>query len=484
MNEIRKLQPQALWTFFDDLTNIPRPSKHEKKARQYLIDFAKSKNLEYEEDRAGNILICKAATPGMEERETVILQSHIDMVPQKNSDKTHDFFNDPIIAYVDGDWVKAKGTTLGADNGIGVAAMLSVLADKSIEHSYIEALFTVDEETGMTGAFGLEKDMLTGSYLINLDTEEEGELCVGCAGGINITGSMPLKKEKSPDGQASFSLSVRGLRGGHSGLDIHLRRGNANLLIAQIIREAREGLSSRLHYIQGGSLRNAIPREAFATVSVPEENKEKFILRISALTLKFKQAFQENDPDLEIDCISTDTPENVYPSSTQQSLLNTILAIPNGVIAMHKSFPGVVETSNNLAAIREKDSNIEILNLLRSSSEESKKTIGRRIEKLLIISEFKVIMDGDYPGWQPDRNSVILDLCKNRYFALFGEKARVKSVHAGLETGLFKKNYPHLDMISFGPNIRFPHSPDEKVQISSVEKFQIFLIDLLANFPA
>lgn len=483
MNSITTLKPQALWYYFDALCQLPRPSGHEEVVRAYIRTFAEAHQLEFHEDTSGNILVKKEATPGMEHKKTIILQSHLDMVPQKNKDSPHNFLQDPISTYVDGDWVKAKGTTLGADNGIGVAAMLALLAETNLKHGSIEALFTVEEETGMTGAYGLSKEMLTGTTLLNLDTEEEGELCIGCAGGINITGSIPVEKEKTPPEQQAFLLTIKGLRGGHSGLDINLGRGNANLILAQTIRESGEGLSFLLHQISGGSLRNAIPREAQAIFSVPKTQTEKLQTRLEALEIKFNQVFGQTDPKLEVICSATETPVEAYTRKLQKAILHTLLAIPNGVITMHDTFPGVVETSNNTAAIKEYPNRIEILSLLRSSSEEAKKTLCQRIKQLFEISGFQAHADGDYPGWQPDPHSTILSHCKQRYQALFKETPTTLVVHAGLETGLLKKNYPQLDIISFGPDICFPHSPDEKVNIHSVMKFWLFLCDVINTLP-
>jgi dipeptidase D len=484
-NEIEKLYPQPLWETFYKLTQIPRPSHHEKLVQDFVFNFGTSLGLETLKDEAGNIIIRKPATPGMEHLKGVILQGHLDMVPQKNSDKIHDFEKDPIIAFIDEEWVKAIGTTLGADNGIGVSAALAILASKDIEHGPLEALFTATEETGMDGANGLKPGILQGEILINLDSEDEGELYVGCAGGEDVTATFSYKPKKTPAACAGVKLSVTGLKGGHSGMDIILGRGNANKVFFRILHEAYNKLDARLASIDGGSLRNAIPREAFGMLAVKKTKLDKFKHLVDELAAVIQAELSATEPNLKITVEEADKPSKVINRKVQDKLTKAIVACPNGVIRMSDSMPGLVETSSNLAIVKSdsKEKTIKIACLMRSSVDSAKEELGSRMEAVFSLAGANVALSGGYPGWKPNMDSPILKTMQKVYQDKYGKVPEIKAIHAGLECGILGGKYPNWDMISFGPTIRFPHSPDEKVNIETVGKFWDFLLETLKHIP-
>jgi dipeptidase D len=482
--EIKNLNPQLLWKHFYALTQIPRPSKHEQKAAQYCFDFGKSLGLETKKDEVGNILIKKPATAGMENRKTLILQGHVDMVPQKNNDTQHDFLKDPIRAYIDGEWIKAKGTTLGADNGIGVAAALAVLEDNSLVHGPIEVLVTIDEETGMAGAFGIKPGFLEGDILLNLDSEDEGELYIGCAGGIDTNAVFEFTKEAVPSDVAAYNIKVGGLKGGHSGLDIVLCRGNSNKLLNRILWNSFREHGLRLSSIEGGSLRNAIPRESSATITIPKQQQSQFEASFKELSAAVVNEFKSTDPDIAIECTPTETPSFVIDNKTTKGLFNAIYACIDGIIRMSPDMPGVVETSTNFAIVKTEENTIGVGSLQRSSIDTAKYAVAYSIRSAFESNGAKVEHGGEYPGWKPDVNSAILKAMKESYHAKYGKTPEVKVIHAGLECGIIGAGSgKQLDMISFGPTIRFPHSPDEKVNIKTVELFYEFLCETIKNAP-
>ncbi len=483
MSDIRNLEPKKLWNYFHDLTQIPRPSKKEQKVIEYIKEFGKNNNLETIVDEVGNVIIRKPATKGMENRKGVILQTHLDMVPQKNSDKKHDFEKDPIETIIDGEWVKANGTTLGSDNGIGVSATLAVLASDDIPHGPVEGLFTIDEETGMTGAFGLRKDVLKGDILMNLDSEDEGELYVGCAGGIDVGAVKNYAEEVSPKGMLAYKISATGLKGGHSGVDIALGRANSNKLMFRFLMQAEADFGIRLAEAWGGDLRNAIPRESYSVVLVPEIKKEEFEEFVSGYNDIYRAEFAETEPDLSFTCEETKMPSKVLNQGEQYRIIRAVFVCPNGVIRMSQSMKGLVETSNNLAIVKCKEGKFEAYCLTRSSVDTAKEAIAWKIAGAFQLINADVKLEGGYPGWKPDVNSPILKTMSNVYKNMFGKVPEIKAIHAGLECGLIGGVYPALDMISFGPTIRYPHSPDEKVNIESVGKFWKFLAASLKDVP-
>lgn len=482
-NQLSSLKPKPLWNFFHELTQIPRPSKHEEKVRQYIISFGRNHGLEIIEDGIGNLIIRKPATPGMENRKGVILQAHLDMVPQKNEETRHDFKTDPLDPWIDGEWIKAKGTTLGADNGIGIAAAMAVLASEDIQHGPLEALFTIDEETGMTGAFGITDGLISGDILLNLDSEDEGELYIGCAGGTNANARFTYSKVTVPDGMAAFKLTVKGFKGGHSGLDIPLGRGNSNKILNRLLWISRTQFGLRLASIDGGSLRNAIPRESFAVVVIPETEKTRFLEYVKEFAGTVKKELSAVEPDLIILAEPASSPANLIDEQTQKNLLNAIYACPNGVIRMSNEMPGLVETSTNLAIVKSDDREIKIQCLLRSSVDTAKDDLEHMIQSVFELAGAEISFDGQYPGWKPNPGSPILKVMQDVYQQRFGKIPEIKAIHAGLECGILGGVYDHWDMISFGPTIRFPHSPDEKVNIPSVAKFWDFLVATLGQIP-
>lgn len=478
---IRTLEPKELWNNFANLNEVPRGSKKEDKVIQFMADFGKKLNLETVIDPVGNVIIKKPASKGMEGRKTVVLQSHLDMVHQKNSSTNFDFDTEGIKMIIDGEWVKADGTTLGADNGLGVAAIMSVLESKNIQHPAIEALFTIDEETGMTGAMGLQAGYLNGEILLNLDTEEDDEIDIGCAGGIDITAQNPYNAVNSPSNSVGFNISVTGLNGGHSGMDIHKGLGNANKIMNRLLFGSQEFV--RVSEINGGSLRNAIPRESFAIVSVKELYKDQFLKVINKIAKEIKSELKTIDPNLEITFVETTVPKKVMTSISQNTLLKTLYALHNGVYRMSNDMEGLVETSNNIARVIVKDELIKILCLTRSSVESSKFDLANTLKATFELSGFKVTLSGSYPGWKPNVNSPILKVLSETYEKLFESKANIVACHAGLECGILGTNYPEMDMISFGPTIQGAHSPDERAHIKSAQKFWKFLLTILENIP-
>jgi len=481
--DILKLKPESLWKNFYELTQIPRPSKKEEKVRAFLKKFGEDLGLETIVDEIGNVIIKKPATEGMENRKGIILQGHMDMVPQKNADTEHDFEKDPIDAYVDGEWVTAKGTTLGADNGMGVAATMAVLEATDIVHGPVEALITMDEETGMTGAENLKAGVLDGDILLNLDSEDEGELYIGCAGGIDTIAEFKYKTEDVPEGMVAYKVSVKGLKGGHSGLDIHLGRGNANKIMNVLLMKAAEKYGLRLADINGGSLRNAIPRESFVTVVVPEGEKENFEAYIKEFEEIAKDEFKDADPGLEVTIEETEAPKKLIDEKTEKGLFDAVAGCPNGVIKMSESVEGIVETSTNLAIVKSDGKKIEICSLSRSLVDDDRDKIANEIKAVYEAAGAKARNEGAYPGWKPNPDSAILKEMKEIYNNKFGKVPEVKVIHAGLECGILGATYTNWDMISFGPTIRNPHSPDEMVKIDTVQMFYDFLLETLKHVP-
>lgn len=482
--EIRNLNPKALWENFYQLTQVPRPSKHEDAIQAFMMEFGEKLGLETYKDEVDNIIIKKPATPGMEGCKGVILQAHLDMVPQKNSGTDHNFETDPIDAFIDGDWVKARGTTLGADNGIGAAAAMAVLQDTEMKHGPVEALFTSDEETGMTGANGLKPGLLDGDILMNLDSEDEGELYIGCAGGVDTIGVFNYTEEAVFEGAVTYKISITGLKGGHSGLDINLNRGNANKIMNGLLMEAADKFGLRLAAIDGGSLRNAIPRESFAIVAIPIENKDDFLGFLSAYAVAQQDIFKEADPGLEIEIEETNMAVSLIDENTCKGLYQAVENCPNGVIAMDKNMPDVVETSTNLAVVKSEGGKIEMSSLQRSAVDSDKEKVAKSIYDVFTEAGAIAENSGDYPGWKPNVDSPILNEMKEVYNKNFGKVPEVKVIHAGLECGILGSAYPHWDMISFGPTIRNPHSPDEMVNIPTVGLFWDYLVETLKNIPA
>jgi dipeptidase D len=483
MSSILKLDPKPLWNYFHEITQIPHPSKKEARIVEYMKEFGKKNNLETIVDKVGNVIIRKPATKGMEKRMGVVLQAHLDMVPQKNGDKVHDFEKDPIETLIDGDWVKANGTTLGSDNGIGVAAAMTILSSKDIPHGPLEALFTVDEETGMTGAFALEPGKLKADILLNLDSEDEGELCVGCAGGIDVNIKKNYSLEPSPDGMAAFKVTAKGMKGGHSGVDIALGRANSNKIMFRFLMQAESDFSVRLAEVSGGDLRNAIPRESHSIVLVPVKKTAEFEAFVKGYQTMYKNEFADTDPDLSFICTKVKVPSKVLKKTDQYKMIRAVYICPNGVQRMSQSIEGLVETSNNLAIVRCIDGKLEVYNLTRSSVDTAKVAIAWKIAACFHLIGAKVELKGGYPGWKPDMDSQILKTMRDLYKKMFKKDADVKAIHAGLECGIIAGAYPSLDMISFGPTIKWPHSPDERVLIPTVTRFFDFLCETLKQIP-
>ncbi|MDY3979805.1 MAG: aminoacyl-histidine dipeptidase [Tidjanibacter sp.] len=480
MSTITSLKPASVWQIFDAITRVPRPSKHEEKIRDFLVGFARSHALECRVDEAGNVLILKSATPGMENRETVVLQSHIDMVCEKNSDVAHDFSVDPIKTRIEDGWVKAEGTTLGADCGIGMAAELAILIDEKAVHPAIEALFTVDEETGLTGAFNLGADMLSGKYLINLDSEDEGEIFIGCAGGIDTVATFTFKPETPPEGYDWIELLVSGLKGGHSGDNIPDGLGNSNKIMARLMLAAADRFGLRLAHFDGGNLRNAIPREAMAVAGIPSAHYAEFVALYEEFCKAVADELQYTDSGFRMDLFETKRPATVVDADTARRLLLSIEGVSNGVLAMSFAMKGLVETSTNLASVKFRPENrIEVVSSQRSSVESSKWNAARTVDSVFELAGAEVAHGDGYPGWAPNPNSRLLEISVESYQRLFGKKPVVRAIHAGLECGLFLEKYPHLEMVSFGPTLRGVHSPDERLEIDTVQKFWDLLVEIL-----
>ena len=476
------LKPALVWNFFNEITQIPRPSKKEERIIAYLKDFGKKHNLSTKVDETGNVLISKPATVGYEKHKTVILQSHIDMVCEKNSDVIHNFDTDPIDTYIDGDWVKARGTTLGADNGIGMSMMLAVLSSDDLKHPALECLFTVDEETGLTGAFALKKDFLSGEIVINLDSEDDGEIFVGCAGGIDTVAKFSYKTEKTPENYFGFTVSVKGLQGGHSGDDIDKGLGNANKILNRFLWNLNKGMDFRLFGFDGGNLRNAIPREAIANGCVPFSEKENIRVMFNNYVHDLEIEIGDVELKMKLELESATLEENVLDKQSSNALLNAIYACPHGVITMSRDMPGLVETSTNLASVKMREGNIaEITTSQRSSVESLKHDIKQQVEAVFTLAGASVSHGDGYPGWKPNLKSEILKVATDSYVKLYKSQPKVRAIHAGLECGLFLEKYPFLDMISIGPTMRGVHSPDERLSISATQKCWEWLKDILAH---
>ena len=481
--EVRALEPKVLWNKFADLNAVPRPSKKEERVIQFMKDFGENLGLETIVDHIGNVIIRKPATKGLEDRKMLVMQSHLDMVHQKNRGTQFDFDTQGIEMYIDGDWVRAKGTTLGADNGLGVATIMSILESTTIAHPAIEALFTIDEETGMTGAMELKGGVLQGEILLNLDTEEDDEIGVGCAGGIDVTATRSYTEETVPEGVVGYGITVRGLQGGHSGMDIHKGLGNANKLINRLMYGGFENYGLRVSSIDGGSLRNAIPRESNAVVVIDKVHQDAFELELGLMSTAIKKEFASIEPELEIIITETETPQKVMDLGVQEGLTKALYAALNGVYRMSPDISDLVETSNNVARVLVKEGQIKIGCLTRSSVESSKTDLANGLRATFELMGCEVDLSGDYPGWAPNMQSAILEVLVDKYEKINGEKAHVAACHAGLECGILGQNYPDMDMISFGPTIKGAHSPDERTSISSVQKYWDFVLEILKDSP-
>ncbi len=485
MAQLSALKPSEVWTYFEEIVKIPRPSKKEDKIIEYIIAFAAKHHLEYRKDTSGNIVILKPATRGYENRKAVCLQSHLDMVCEKNSSSSHNFESDPIQTLIDGDWVKALDTTLGADNGIGIAAQLALLSSRNLNHGPVECLFTTDEETGLNGAKGLEPGFFASKILINLDSEDEGELFIGCAGGMNTLATLKYNVRRTPDGSTAFRIDVTGLQGGHSGTDIHKNRGNSIKMLNQFLWESRNRFGARLSVFEGGNLRNAIPREAYAVIVIPEKYSEVFTAYFHDYTKILKSEYLIDEPQIQFSLQPADLPERVMKKKIQEKLLNSLYACPHGVIAWSRVMDNLVETSTNLASIKFESLNrIVISTSQRSSVNSAKVQIANTVKSTFKLAGAMVEQTEGYPGWNPNPDSEILRITSSSYKRLFNTDGAVKAIHAGLECGLFLEKYPYLDMISFGPTIVDPHSPSERISIHTTEKFWELLLDVLENIPA
>src|SRR6187402_1706604 len=481
--EIRNLEPKALWNKFADLNAVPRPSKKEERVIEFMKDFGASLGLETFEDEIRNVIIRKPATPGMENRKALVLQGHLDMVHQKNTDTVFDFDTQGIDMYIDGDWVRARGTTLGADNGLGVATIMAILESKDIPHPAIEALFTIDEETGMTGALNLKGGILKGDILLNLDTEEDDEIGIGCAGGMDVTATAEFDEEETPDGSVGYIITVKALNGGHSGMDIHKGLGNANKIMNRLLFDAFENFGLQIAEINGGSLRNAIPRESFAKVIISEMFDEAYIFDMQEIINDIKAEYKTTEPNLSIEIVKCDLPEKVMDLGVQEGIIRAIYAAQNGVYRMSADMENLVETSNNIARVIVKDGEILVGCLTRSSVETSKFDLANSLRSAFELVGCEVELSGSYPGWTPNVNSEILDTLVGIYEKQNNEKPKVVACHAGLECGILGTNYPDMDMISFGPTIHGAHSPDERASISSAQKYWKFVLEILENIP-
>lgn len=484
MSTILQLAPQNVWKHFYSLTRIPRPSGHVEQVTEFLVNFGKELGLESFTDEVGNVIIRKPATPGMENRRGVILQAHMDMVPQKNNDTVHDFTKDPIETWVDGEWVKAKGTTLGADDGLGVAAAMAVLEAKDLKHGPLEVLITKDEETGMYGAFGLKEGTLKGDILLNLDSEQEGELYIGCAGGIDITASLEYKEEAPADGFVARKLTLKGLRGGHSGLEINEGRGNANKLLARVVHDLLVEFDCQLASFEGGNMRNAIPREAHAILLFNPDDMEGLDDYIKEYEAQINSEYETIESNVSLKMEAVEVPATVVPEEIQDNMINTLMACQDGVMRMIPTVPDTVETSSNLAIVIIAGGKAEVRILARSSCDTMKDFLADSLAACFSMAGMKVEFSGAYSGWQPNVNSPILQAMKASYKEQFGTEPAVKVIHAGLECGIIGATYKNLDMISFGPTLRSPHSPDERAYIPSVTRFYDFLVATLEKTPA
>lgn len=481
--EIIQLKPQGLWKNFAKLNAVPRASKKEERVISFMKEFGNNLGLETFEDEVGNVIIKKPATTGMEDRKTTVMQSHLDMVHQKNNDTNFDFDTQGIDMFIEGDWVKARGTTLGADNGLGVATIMSILESDDIPHPAIEALFTIDEETGMTGAQGLKGGVLKGEILLNLDTEEDDEIGVGCAGGIDVTASRNYTEVETSSNKNGYIIKVKGLQGGHSGMQIHEGLGNSNKILNRLLFEGYEKYGLQVSEIDGGSLRNAIPRESKAIIAVDSNKESAFLDELKGKSEAIKKEFKTMEPDLLIEVIKTDTPKNVMDVEVQKGLIKALYASWNGVYRMSADIPDLVETSNNLARVIIKDGEVKIACLTRSSVESSKMDLANTLKASFELAGCKVEFSGSYPGWTPNMDSAILKVMVDLYEKMNDEKPNVAACHAGLECGILGTNYPAMDMISFGPTIRGAHSPDERASITSTQKFYDYVLEILKHIP-
>ena len=480
---LKGLKPASVWKHFAEICNIPHPSHEEDAIRAYIVKWAEEKGLEHKIDEAQNVYVYKPATPGMEDRKGIILQAHTDMVPQKNNDKQFDFSTDPIEAYIDGEWVTANGTTLGADNGIGVAAAMAALEDEELVHGPLEALFTATEETGMDGAFGLKGGMLKGEILLNLDSETEGELYVGCAGGLDANITFKYREQPLEGKFTAFKVTVKGLKGGHSGIQIGYQRANANKVLFRLLRQETESYGLELASVDGGGLRNAIPREAQAVIVVREAEKEIFAANVKSYEKIIQKEFEGIEDSIEIFAEEVECPKAIIPHLESHSLIRAICGCPNGVQRMSIAMEGLVQTSTNLARVVSDGTTIKLQCLLRSSVDTEKGELAGAISSVFELAGANVELSGSYSGWIPNMKSPILHTMLESYEKLYGKRPSVTAIHAGLECGIIGAKYPGMDMISFGPTICYPHSPDEKVEIASVEKFYDFLLNTLRNAP-
>ena len=487
MSEISSLQPANLWQLFEKICSIPRPSKHEEKISAWIQQWATNLNISVKEDAVGNLILSKPATTGMKNRKGVVLQAHMDMVPQKNNNIEHDFLVDSIKPYIvedeEGVWVTAQDTTLGADNGVGLASALAVLASTDIAHGPLEVLVTIDEEAGMTGAFGLEAGWLNADILINTDSEQEGEVYMGCAGGVDASITFDLKFEAVPANWQAFNLSISGLKGGHSGVDIHTGRANANKLLIRFLNQAAQTFNIRLTELNGGSLRNAIPREAFASFVIESTQVDAFKTTLNDYLVTIKENLKSIETDIEMLLIAPEDFDEMWTVSTQTQLLSALNACPNGVIRMSDDIDGIVETSLNLGVIRPKGNKLSVMCLIRSLHDDGRSQVEEMLSSLFTLAGANISFSGAYPGWKPDTSSPVMKLVSDTYQTLYNKVPEVMVIHAGLECGLFKTAYPNLDMVSFGPTIKFPHSPDEKILVPTVQLYWQLLVKVLANIP-
>ncbi len=480
METLKGLKPEAVWGYFEEICRIPRPSRKEEKIGAWLMEFAHKHRIEARQDEAGNVLMSKPATPGREEAPTVVLQAHMDMVCEKNADTVHDFDKDPIRPYIDGEWVKAKGTTLGADDGIGMAAALAVLTSEEVKHGRVECLFTVDEETGLTGAFALKPGFFSGKILLNLDSEDEGEMFVGCAGGIDTVVRMPYTKEAVPAHRFAVKVTVKGLQGGHSGDDINKGRGNAIKILNRFLWEMNRKHGISVASFAGGNLRNAIAREASAVMVFEEALKEPVRVAFNIYAAEMERVWKITEPGIALELESEEVPAEALDAASTTKLLDALYACPHGVFAMSYRMPGMVETSTNLAAVKFTEENtILITTSQRSDVDSEKMNIAQMVAAVFRMAGASVEHGEGYPGWAPNPDSAILKIAVDSYKRLFGKEPVVRSIHAGLECGLFLEKYPGMDMISFGPTLRGVHSPDEKVEIKTVEMWWRHLTDIL-----
>jgi dipeptidase D len=484
MGQLGEIKPRKVWSYFEEICRIPRLSKNEGRIREYMLDFARRNNLEAREDSVGNILIIREAAPGKEKVSTVVLQSHLDMVGEKNASHPHNWDTDPIIPAVDGRWVTASGTTLGADDGIGIASQMAVLTDPFLQCGRIECLFTVDEESGMTGAINLKPDFFSGRILLNLDSEDEGILFIGCAGGIDTQAILPYTPEKVTAGHRAMNISVTGLHGGHSGDEIHKGFGNSIKIISRLLQDLEKRYGILISNFTGGNLRNAIPREAFVTVTFNPAHEEQILSDTATYNLLVRDEYGSLEPDMKVSATPSDLPETVIDAHTQHRLLSALSIVPHGVLGWSREIPDLVETSSNLATIRFTDEKtIHVVTTQRSSSDEAKHYAAMKAEASFDLAGAKVTHSDGYPGWKPNMNSAILRLMIDSYRKLFGKVPQVKAIHAGLECGLILEKYRGIDMISFGPTIRGAHTPEERIEIETVQMFWDLLIDVLRHIP-